>query len=765
MANEDSPQEQPKLPEAKISFFVKNDPASQAMARRKVKPRGNKEGEAAVVSWNWYDTMQDAHKRAFVVAKMTKADLLTDVHDSLQKALDEGWSFEHWKKEIVPKLEGKWLGRSVGELWDELSEEEKAKREEPTEEQRKKIISPKRLETIFYTNMRVSNAAGHYEQLMRTKDLYPYWKYVTEHDSKVRDAHRVLHNKVFKWDDPFWETYFPPNGFRCRCHVVPMDKYDLEDEGLRVQTGNIATDADGRKVLDIDGRIYRNDIGWDYNPGKSTDALVNLAKSNEKGRPAAVQADLEADLAKKEAEEQRQAAEAAARAEAERLAQEAAKARAEAERKAQEIEQRLQEAQARAAQRQAQRRAKQAQEAERREKEAEKRRQAAEAAAQKEALQEAQRREAERLRDAEVQKVLRQAREAQDVFKVQQPRRSEEAAKLKAYLSEGKVRLRKDTTVPAKEERKFVKLAKNIEYQIPDHERGRIDLWRQNPNEDAQAVVIPGTNGQLLRPIRNTFNNNVRSNDRDILNPDADNNGHLSTDRRSLNQRPARQMLDPNSEEYKTRLAAALDKYSDKNCDERTKQECLLILRRLVAYGDMPIDYETSEPHKNDRGEYMIIFRGGKYSIESAQKTLQYYVYEHAILFDRKNRCHIEVCSGSQSKVSLPSNEDYSGFTILHNHPDGTFFSRADMSMAFALNARELQIVSGLGHIYSLIPTGIDDRKHLYLDSASPSFLECYSEYATYRVDYKNFKYLPSWRQHEILLPYLKISRYARLIV
>ena len=44
--------------------------------------------------------MQDAHKRAFVVAKMTKADLLTDVRDSLQKALDEGKPFEEWKKEI-----------------------------------------------------------------------------------------------------------------------------------------------------------------------------------------------------------------------------------------------------------------------------------------------------------------------------------------------------------------------------------------------------------------------------------------------------------------------------------------------------------------------------------------------------------------------------------------------------------------------------------------------------------------------------------------
>ena len=83
------------------------------------------------MSRNRRDTWQNEHKRAFVVAKMAKADMLTEVRDSLQKALDEGKPFEEWKKEIVPKLEGKWLGRSVGELWDELSDEEKAKREPP----------------------------------------------------------------------------------------------------------------------------------------------------------------------------------------------------------------------------------------------------------------------------------------------------------------------------------------------------------------------------------------------------------------------------------------------------------------------------------------------------------------------------------------------------------------------------------------------------------------------------------------------------------
>ena len=71
--------------------------------------------------------------------------MLTEVRDSLQKALDEGKPFEEWKKEIVPKWEGKWVGRSVGELWDELSDEEKAKREPPADKQLETIIAPQRL--------------------------------------------------------------------------------------------------------------------------------------------------------------------------------------------------------------------------------------------------------------------------------------------------------------------------------------------------------------------------------------------------------------------------------------------------------------------------------------------------------------------------------------------------------------------------------------------------------------------------------------------
>ncbi len=296
------------------------------------------------MSRNRRGTIQDAHKQSFVVTKMAKADMLTEVRDSLQKALDEGKPFEEWKKEIVPKLEGKWLGRSVGELWDELSDEEKAKREPPSEKQREKIIAPERLELIFRTNMAVANAAGHYEQLMKTKAIYPYWRYVTRDDARVRDAHRALHNKVFKWDDPFWETYFPPNGFRCRCHVSPLTKRQAErDPKLHIEQSNIAEDANGRKVLDVGGSYYKNNPGWDYNPGDGVNHLVSLAKFNEKGRPAQVQADLEADLAKKEAEEAA-AAKAKAEAEEKRKAEEQNKAKqAEVKQQSDELKQKAEQ--------------------------------------------------------------------------------------------------------------------------------------------------------------------------------------------------------------------------------------------------------------------------------------------------------------------------------------------------------------------------------------------------------------------------------------
>jgi len=262
MPDSSSEENQPSLGGYSVSPFLKQEVSDQIRRR----------DPNARVSWNWYDTWQEEHHRAFVVAKMCKADLLQEVHDSLQKAVDTGMTFEEWKKDIVPKLEGKWLGRTYGDIWEnDLGRDI----EDLPEKQRGKIIAPKRLETIYRTNMKVAHAAGQYESLMDMADLYPYWRYNTQEDERVRKSHAALNNKVFRYDDPFWDTHYPPNGWNCRCYVRAMDENDLEDEGLTVtdsrklKTVTEASAGDHTKLAYIiDGNTVSTADGWNYNPGR-----------------------------------------------------------------------------------------------------------------------------------------------------------------------------------------------------------------------------------------------------------------------------------------------------------------------------------------------------------------------------------------------------------------------------------------------------------------------------------------------------------------
>lgn len=44
-------------------------------------------------------------------------------------------------------------------------------------------------------------------------------EYKTIGDGRVRDEHRKLEGTILPVDHPFWQQYYPPNGWRCRCFV------------------------------------------------------------------------------------------------------------------------------------------------------------------------------------------------------------------------------------------------------------------------------------------------------------------------------------------------------------------------------------------------------------------------------------------------------------------------------------------------------------------------------------------------------------------
>ncbi|HNX76093.1 MAG TPA: phage minor head protein [Candidatus Rifleibacterium sp.] len=199
------------------------------------------------VSFDWHEMKREAHTRAFTVAGVTGLDVLVDIRKTVEKAQQTGQSLESFKKELRPLLEKKgWWGKKIIDRPDGTQKEVD-------------LSAPWRLRTIYQTNMQTAYMAGRYKGMKDSARLRPYWQYVAVMDGRTRDAHRLLNGKIFRHDDPFWDKYYPPNGWGCRCRVVSISKYEFEKKGFKTSDGEVEANAIMPFVPD----------GWDYNPGKT----------------------------------------------------------------------------------------------------------------------------------------------------------------------------------------------------------------------------------------------------------------------------------------------------------------------------------------------------------------------------------------------------------------------------------------------------------------------------------------------------------------
>jgi SPP1 gp7 family putative phage head morphogenesis protein len=207
-------------------------------------------------SWRWHEMWQEAHARAFTVAKAMRLDLLQDIRGELERALMKGTTFEEFKRNLTPILQQKgWWGRQV------------------VDGESVQLGSPRRLATIFNVNVQTAYSVGHYRHMTDPDvlDARPYWRYVAVNDSRTRPAHRRWHNTVLRHDHPWWDTHYPPCGWSCRCRAVSMSEREMKRGGYKV-----TQNPDMRMVQKTDPRTgksalfpYGIDPGWDYNPGKA----------------------------------------------------------------------------------------------------------------------------------------------------------------------------------------------------------------------------------------------------------------------------------------------------------------------------------------------------------------------------------------------------------------------------------------------------------------------------------------------------------------
>jgi len=220
-------------------------------------------------SWHWYDTWQDAHAAAFTVAKAMKIDLLNDIRGAVDDAINDGTALSKFKKDLEPKLRARgWWGKKIDKNGKQYW-----------------AGTPARLKLIYEQNLHTAYAAGRYKSLAATVTQRPYWQYIAVLDGRTRPAHLELAGRIARADDPFWQYYYPPNGWNCRCSVRSLAGGDIGNAGFDVHQA-----ADGQITAQpVKGKISEPEIlweqkslrrrtisvphgidpGWAYNPGKA----------------------------------------------------------------------------------------------------------------------------------------------------------------------------------------------------------------------------------------------------------------------------------------------------------------------------------------------------------------------------------------------------------------------------------------------------------------------------------------------------------------
>lgn len=219
-----------------------------------------------VIGFSAAEIEAEAHAKAFTVAGVLKLDILADIQNGLKPALNDGDTERDIERKLLPLLEQKgWIGKGLvadpetGELWG-------------------KRLTPRRIGTIFSTNIQSSYAAGRWKQQVANKTERPYWQRVAVMDLHTRPRHALLNGFTAAADSPVWDYFYPPDGYGCRCRIRAFTRAQVEARGFAVhepelydieQEYGIPGKTRTVKAMKIGGEVYTADPGFGFNPGKT----------------------------------------------------------------------------------------------------------------------------------------------------------------------------------------------------------------------------------------------------------------------------------------------------------------------------------------------------------------------------------------------------------------------------------------------------------------------------------------------------------------
>lgn len=177
------------------------------------------ESKGLRITFNWAEMLDEAHARGFTVAKAMRLDVLRDIRTGLLDALATGKTMHQFEKELTPLLQAKgWWGKQI--VVDGQGQAQQVQ-----------LGSPRRLKTIYQTNMQSAYMAGR-ARAQQAADAFPYLMYVAVMDGNTRPSHAALNGKIWRKDDPVWASIYPPNGHNCRCRTRALTDGQMKREGL-----------------------------------------------------------------------------------------------------------------------------------------------------------------------------------------------------------------------------------------------------------------------------------------------------------------------------------------------------------------------------------------------------------------------------------------------------------------------------------------------------------------------------------------------------
>lgn len=211
-------------------------------------------GRVPVTADVFYKIAEQYRGLAFTVSGYTKAQILKRFYDELLAALEDGNTFSEFRSRMNAFL------KSEGY----------------------EGLDPLQADLIFRTNIQTAYNVGHYEQMTEpgVMQLRPFWQYDAVQDSHTRPSHLAMDGRVFPADHPIWDTWFPPNGFRCRCTVRTLSKRQVEARGLTVE--------DKFPAIAPDPHFCTNPAKVKFEPDLKgyPDALVKAYQNQEKKNPS-----------------------------------------------------------------------------------------------------------------------------------------------------------------------------------------------------------------------------------------------------------------------------------------------------------------------------------------------------------------------------------------------------------------------------------------------------------------------------------------------